>query len=578
MHKILPAPLRREADRWLGLMFGPTWLKVKRDALARRAGQEDTLASLVERDRARWDEARHRAGQSDRRVLIATSVGGLDAMISVESMLGLALTLRGVRVEFLLCDKMLPGCLQAEYVDGVHPVFAKHGSKAIWCDGCYSQGITALAPLGLPVHTYSQWVSLDEMAEAERVSHSVPLAGIAAYRQNEAAIGEHSLAGALRYFGTGALPEDPSGEAVLRKYFKAGLITAAAINNLFDAVDYETVCFHHGIYIPQGVIGEVARRRGLHVVNWNPAYRKQCFIFTHHDTYHHQLMDEPVANWEHVDWNEQVEADLMSYLKSRWEGSEDWIWFHERPYFEVDQIAAETGIDFNKPLVGLLTNVIWDAQLHYPNNAFDGLIDWTLETIEYFTKRPDLQLAIRIHPAEIHGARPSRQPMEAEIRKRFPKLPPNIIVIGPDSRVSTYAVMARCDSVLIYGTKTGVELASMGIPVVVAGEAWIRNKGLTLDARSSKDYFEILDRLPLGRPMDEAQVLRARKYAYHFFFRRMIPLRFMQPTGAWPPYRIEASTLDDLADGRDPGLDVICNGVLERGEFIFQAEKYAVTQ
>ena len=31
-----------------------------------------------------------------------------------------------------------------------------------------------------------------------------------------------------------------------------------------------------------------------------------------------------------------------------------------------------------------------------------------------------------------------------------------------------------------------------------AGEAWIRNKGLTLDARSPEDYVRILDRLPLA--------------------------------------------------------------------------------
>ena len=68
---------------------------------------------------------------------------------------------------------------------------------------------------------------------------------------------------------------------------------------------------------------------------------------------------------------------------------------------------------------------------------------------------------------------------------------------------------------LIYGTKTGVEL-SLGIPVVVAGEAWVRGKGVTLNASSPREYFRILDRLPLGRQLDEDTVRRARMYAYHF--------------------------------------------------------------
>jgi hypothetical protein len=57
--------------------------------------------------------------------------------------------------------------------------------------------------------------------------------------------------------------------------------------------------------------------------------------------------------------------------------------------------------------------------------------------------------------------------------------------------------MLECNAVIIYGTKTGVELTSMGRPVIVAGEAWIRNKGLTLDATSRDNYFHILDGLPL---------------------------------------------------------------------------------
>ena len=53
-------------------------------------------------------------------------------------------------------------------------------------------------------------------------------------------------------------------------------------------------------------------------------------------------------------------------------------------------------------------------------------------------------------------------------------------------------------SVIIYATKMGVELTALGIPVIVAGEAWVRNKGLTQDATSKAHYFELLSQLPLA--------------------------------------------------------------------------------
>ena len=117
------------------------------------------------------------------------------------------------------------------------------------------------------------------------------------------------------------------------------------------------------------------------------------------------------------------------------------------------------------------------------------MLDWLMRTIAYFARRPDLQLLIRMHPAEITGNVPSRQPVVEEIGAHFPTLPPNVFVIPPESPISTYVTMTQCRAVVIYGTKTGVELTSEGIPVIVAGEAWIRDKGLTLDARSPEEYL-----------------------------------------------------------------------------------------
>jgi hypothetical protein len=290
------------------------------------------------------------------------------------------------------------------------------------------------------------------------------------------------------------------------------------------------------------------------------------------------MLTEPKEHWENVQWTPEIESETMAYLHSRWQGTQDWIWFHEKPEQELSAIAQELGVDFGKPCIGMLTNVMWDAQLHYRANAFPNMLDWALRTIDYFGRRPDLQLLIRVHPAEIRGTIPSRQPIETEIRRVYPRLPANVFIISADSHISTYAAMLQCDTVIVYGTKTGVELTGMGIPVIVAGEAWIRNKGLTMDASSPEEYFELLDRLPLKNRLDDATKQRARKYAFHFFFRRMIPISYMEPTNGWPPYRIHLPGLDALLTGRDPGTDVICDGILNGTPFIYLAERCQLTE
>ena len=223
--------------------------------------------------------------------------------------------------------------------------------------------------------------------------------------------------------------------------------------------------------------------------------------------------------------------------------------FHRPNRQDPQEIARQVGLDPNKPVIGLLTNVSWDAQLHYPANAFPNMLEWLVQTCEYFATRPDLQLLIRVHPAEISGFPPSRQPILRELRKRIPQLAPNIIVVPPESGLSTYALMSLCNAAIIYGTKMGVELTSVGLPVIVAGEAWIRNKGMTHDASSPDEYFPILDRLPFAERLGPAQLARARRYAYHFFFNRMIPLPFIEPKAGYPIYRLKLDRLQQLLPG-----------------------------
>jgi hypothetical protein len=510
------------------------------------------------------------------RILVATSAGGHLTALNFEALIAKALQVRGASVSALLCDAALPACMETEYryfPEGRHQRRLARNGPGLMCDGCTPPGRRVYRDLGIPLLQYGDFLSPEDRAGARTLATTIPSGEIRDYRIDRLAVGEHAYAGALRFYARGALDREPEGERLLRRYFEAALLTTRMMRTLLARERFDACLFNHGIYVPQGLIGEVCRESGVRVINWNPAYRKNCFICSHGDTYHHTLMDEPVASWEGLAWGEREEKRIVDYLKSRWSGSDDWIWFHDQPQFDVSAITRRLGLDLSKTTIGLLTNVVWDAQLHYPANAFPGMLEWIFFTVRKFAERPDLQLVIRVHPAEITGTLPSRQRVVDELKREFPQLPPNVFVIPPQDNASTYAVMSHCDSVLIYGTKTGVELSSMGIPVIVAGEAWIRNKGLTRDVTSEAHYAELLAQLPLRARMPAEQVTRARKYAYHFFFRRMIPLPFMKGRKGWPTYAPALAGMDELRPGRYGGLDVICDGILNGAPFIYPAER-----
>jgi len=139
-----------------------------------------------------------------------------------------------------------------------------------------------------------------------------------------------------------------------------------------------------------------------------------------------------------------------------------------------------------------------------------------------FAKRPSLQLVIPGASAELPRP-PSLKAAQSptRFRKEIGELPPNIFhYFRRTAPSATYTVMAQCDSVLIYGTKTGVELTSLGIP----GDR--RGRSVGSGAKASRTDV----RSPRALPGDSRQppwkarrTTRrckggAKKYAVHFFF------------------------------------------------------------
>ena len=502
-------------------------------------------------------------------------MGGYDHAAVLDGVLAQALDLRGADVEIMLCNKGVPTCQMIKIgPTRAMPEELAEQKPMPYCDFCVDRGQKAFGALGYPVRSMGDYITPADAEFARRTAESVPLDEIRSFQWYGLPVGEHAFAGCLRYFARGDIENEPLGEKILRVYLEAGLRAIASVRRLVETHKYDILVLNHGIYIPQGMICEVARSMGVRVVTYNPAYRKHSFVFSHNESYHFTMLDEPASHWTGLDMTPRLLADTHAYLNSRRFGANDWIWFHDAPKEDIGPVLREIGCDPDKPYAALLTSVVWDAQLHYRSNAFPSMMDWIVSTVQDWGRRTDdLQLVIRVHPAEVRGGVPSRQRVVDELADAFPDgLPDKVFVLDPENQASTYALCEKANAVIIYNTKAGVEMAAMGVPVIVAGEAWVRGKGFAIDASSPEDYFRILDSLPLPERMSEAQRALAERYAYHFFFRRMIPLPFIRVSKSGH-FNAQIASRNELAEGLWPGLDTICEGILTGSPFIYPAER-----
>ena len=490
---------------------------------------------------------------SSEKILITTSTGSNWPCSSFDSLIALALKLRGAEVSFLLCDGVLPACQECDS-QWISPKDIIESNIKSVCKDCFHPAEIMLKPLKINIYKYSDFISKDKISELSS--------------QNDSNCDEHARAGTLRYYGVGEI-NSKSQEQVFQQFLSASKITKEVINNCVKKIKPTSVVLHHGIYVPQGIIASEISKNNINLCVWGPSYRQGTVLFSRHETYHHSMINEEKSLWDGYDFTKEKESTLMNYIHNKANGSNDWISYQSGLIESQDEIATKFNLDPSKKTIGLLTNVIWDAQLHFKNSCFDSMLDWLFHTIDFFKQSDNLQLLIRIHPAEVLGTVPSNQKVYDEIIKKYNHIPPNIRVILPSDKTCTYSAMKLCDCVLVYGTKTAVELSSLGQRVVIAGESWARGKGFTKDVENINEYEHLLQNINSIDKMDSRQIRLARKYAYHLFFRKMIPIKALEKISSFAPYKINVKNISELKVGHDKGLDTICNAILDKKEFIY---------
>lgn len=511
--------------------------------------------------------------QKGKKILIATGTGGHLTFSHFDAVLGVALNRYGSNIEFLLCDKILPACAMSVSSTIDEHKFSKNGPKSL-CQSCIHSGKFALDEIGFFINYYSDFISKEDTIKIDLKVKKISFEDMKNYQEDGIYIGEHALAGAYRYYSVGDIENEETKEAVLKRFFLAALIVKKISENIFLKKNYDIVILHHGIYVPQGIISQVAKKYNIKVVTYTVAYKKKAFIFSHDESYEKTMMNEPVNLWKNINFNKKIEKRILDYLISRRHGHNDWTYYFKNPNFNIKEALIKYGVDINKPIISIMPNIIWDAQLIYPNNIFKNMMEWLFETLSFF-ENSNLQIIIRSHPGEINSERVTKQQVKREILRKYKKLPNNFYLIGPEDSLSTYGLADYSNAVIIYATKLGMEFAPFGTNIICAGESYVKNKGFTFDPKNKEEYFYLLKSLPFKEKLSKEKIELAKKYAYHFFFRRSIEISSLEhkPT-SWPNFNLKFDFYNELIDKKDRGLDKICRSIIDGTPIVYNDENY----
>jgi len=513
------------------------------------------------------------------RVLVGSMYGAVFLTRVTDTVIATALRLRGASVFVLGCDESLPACELNAFGAG-HPDPGAFGPE-LWPAGMRATCQTCMVLLGeshdvpgLERVSLAAFAQPGDVERASELARDVPLAELRDFMHRGIRVGEHAYSSLLRVTLRGIPVDDERTRFIARRLLASSIVMVERGERLFDDVRPDVYVAEAGVYVTAGVYCELARSRGVRVVVHGLPPRKGTIWLSHDMSYHQALIQAPNAHWESLEMTPERVRVADEYLDQKHFVSRDYASYHVDAVRDETAIRAALGLD-ERPIVTLFTNILWDAQLYYRFNVFSNMLEWLFDTVRDFGARKDVQLVIRLHPAEAPGGLPTNQPLANELDREFPTLPDNVKVVRAEDKLSSYALGAMSRAALVYGARVGVELVMLGTPVVVAGEAFMRGKGFTIDPANRAEYFALLQHVhELPRVSDELKA-RARKWYYYYFFRLMMPFPFYDPKQgtSFAPTRFGFSSLDELLPGRSTVLDRVCRGIID-GESYFEWDEF----
>ncbi|HVV36704.1 MAG TPA: hypothetical protein VHC63_08905 [Acidimicrobiales bacterium] len=470
------------------------------------------------------------------------------AHVQWEAMIAHALRLRGARVDFITCGGGLEICDRVNTWEG----------PPVPCRSCTRYVEDALDAHGFP-HTplRAGWDNGDDAGWPE-------IDAIAA-----AALGDVTDMGLplgdlvdipAKWFLMGAeIQSDPLGPMTMRRFLRSARRVARGVAATLDRLQPDVVLLLNGLFFFEAITWELCRQRGIEVVTYERGFIKETLLFRRGaaaclgDVSHlwAAYADRPLTPAE--------DAELDAYLDDRRVGRRTIDRYWTDPQF--GGVARREG----RRLVTLFTNLTWDSAVIGQEVAYPSLQTWLAAAVDAFARRPDHDLIVRIHPAEVKlPGKQTREPLGEFLAEKFPELPPNVRVIGADDSTSSYTLMEETDVGLVFTSTTGLELALHGKPVIVAGRTHYRDKGFTIDVSNPAEFEAALDAALADPAAHTPDVDRVRRYAYLFFFRA--PVQSPGVVEHVPGLaRVDVTSLDELKPGANPDVDRICAEILGSG-------------
>lgn len=447
--------------------------------------------------------------QQDKTILVPFLTGGNNIFLLLNFMITHRLQKKGYQSVFLICDKSLPICNNERILK------TRQEDKHL-CGTCYNPYSFLRKVTGARFLELSNYVVTEAVnKELVKVNKLTTLTECRNYSYQDIPFGKIAEKSVLRFFLIGQLSDTEEHVSIYKRFLHSLLFFQSGWANALkqEAINPEFVLLYNGTLSFETYIREFCKTNSINYVTHES--------YVGHDSWIYKKNDEVMKlNWDEY-WDDFKNNPLTEVQRKEAIGFIEGLRGGKQMYAKLNEKTPLDSRLEGRQFITLFTNLNFDTSVLGRNPVFDSMHEWIDQVIDHWiNNKITTVLVIRVHPAELKLISASDDYVAPKISSKIENQN-NIILFDAKDKVDSYTLIENMQFGLIYGSTIGMEIAYMGKPCLVAGDAFYKNKPFVTYCNDKRDYFTTLNNILqtpesfMGKKEDVLQ------FIYFIYFNRV---------------------------------------------------------